>query len=483
MAAVTRLIAIDLGADSGRVVLGTLTGGKLAMQVVHRFANTPQRVAGHLRWDIDALWRGIREGLRLARAQAGGPVASIAVDTWGVDYALLDAAGNVLDQPIHYRDERTVGVPETVAQLVSAEEQFARTGTRGLIFNTAFQVFAEQRERPELLKRAHRLITVPDLLGFWLSGTMANEWSNAGTSGLTIAGKPEWDRNLISELGLPDHLFGPIVRSGADLGAMKAELAQELGFAERPRIIAPGCHDTASAVAAMPTAVPGTAFISCGTWSLMGVLLTKPVTGAEAFASGLSNEIAVDGRIRLLKNIMGLWVWQECRRDLQGEGVDLSHAALAELATNTAPQSAVFDIDHPSLLVPSSAGERMIDRVRRLGGALPMATPGELFRRITEALAAAYAKTRLDLEHITGQPVRALSLMGGGCHNKLLCQLTADACGVPVLAGPDEGTALGNLLVQARSLGLVDDAGMAAVSAASSEIASYTPGARVAAGR
>jgi rhamnulokinase len=482
VAAVTHLIAVDLGADSGRVVLGTLRDGKLAMDVVHRFANTPQHVAGHLRWDLTALWNGIREGLRLASRQAGGPVASIAVDTWGVDYGLVDASGELLDQPIHYRDERTVGIPEAVAQVVPPEEHFARTGTRGLVFNTVYQVVAEQRERPELLQRAHRLLTIPDLLGYWLSGTMANEWSNAGTTGLTIAGKPEWDRALIAQLGLPDHLFGPIVRSGADLGPLRAELACELGFATAPRIIAPGCHDTASAVASMPTAERGTAFISCGTWSLMGVLLKGPVTGPEAFTRDLSNEIAVDGRIRLLKNIMGLWVWQECRRDLLAEGVELSHAELAALATAAVPQSATFDIDHPSLLVPSSAGERMIDRVRRLGGNLPMTAPGDLFRRITEALAAAYAKTRLDLERITGEPVRAISLMGGGCRNKLLCQLTAEACSVTVLAGPDEGTAFGNLLVQARSLGLVDDAGMAAVSAASSEIATYVPGSRLAAG-
>ena len=474
-----QMIAIDLGADSGRVVLGTLTGDRLTLDVVHRFANTPQQVAGHLRWNIHALWSGIRKGIHLAKKNAVEPVASIGIDTWGVDFGLVDQAGQLIDQPIHYRDERNHGMPELVHAIVPREELFARTGTRSLVINTIFQLVAINRSAPDLLRSAHRLLTIPDLFSCWLSGTQANEWSNAGTTGLTLAGKPEWDRKLITQLGLPNHLFGTIVKSAADLGPLRDELAAELGFSERPRIIAPGCHDTASAVAAMPTSASGTAYISCGTWSLMGVLADQPATGADALAADLSNEIAVDGRIRLLKNIMGLWVWQECRRDLVAEGTELSHAELAELAAAAPAAADVIDIDHPSLLTQSRPDDRMIDRIRRLASAqnLAAATPGELFRRITEGLAAAYARCRTGLEQVTGQPITAISLMGGGCRNRLLCQLTADACRVPVLAGPDEGTALGNLLVQARSLGLVDDAGMARVSAASSELATFTPAA------
>lgn len=472
-----QMIAIDLGADSGRVVLGTLSGERLTMEVVHRFANTPQQVNGHLRWDLPALWLGIRTGIRLAKQQANGPVSSIGIDTWGVDFGLVDQAGELIDQPIHYRDERNIGMPELVHVVVPCEELFARTGTRSLVINTIFQLVALQRSHPELLRRATRLLTIPDVFNCWMSGTQANEWSNAGTTGLTCAGKPEWDRRLIAQLGLPDHVFGPIVRSGADLGPLRDSLATELGFSERPRVIAPGCHDTASAVAAMPSSAPGTAFISCGTWSLMGVLADHPATDAAALEADLSNEIAVDGRIRLLKNIMGLWVWQECRRDLIAEGTELSHAQLADLATAASAQTPTVHIDDESLLTPSRAGDRMIDRVRRLAAvhSLPAATPGELFRRITEALAAAYASARIGLERATGQRISAISLMGGGCRNRLLCQLTADACGVTVLAGPDEGTALGNLLVQARTLGQVDDAGMARVSAASSEISTFSP--------
>ena len=473
-------IAVDLGADSGRVVLGTFAAGVFSLDVTHRFANTPQRVDSLLRWDLDALWQGIRTGIRLARERSVDPVLSIGVDTWGVDYGLVDARGELIDAPVHYRAERNLAMPDKVHARIPKAELFARSGTRGLVFNTIFQLMAEQEQRPELLRRAHLLLTIPDLLGHRLCGVMANEWSNAGTSGLTVAGRPEWDHELIARLGLPGHLFGGIVRSGSVLGPLRPELADELGFTgDLPLVVAPGCHDTASAVASMPTAEAGTAFISCGTWSLMGVLNDRPVVTPEAFAADLSNEIAVDGRIRLLKNIMGLWVWQECRRDLIAAGTELSHAELAALTESAAPAGTTIDIDRIELLPQSQPHDRMIDRVRRQATQLGLAceAPGDLFRRIVEGLASAYQRTRVALEEATGRPVRRISLMGGGCRNRLLCQLTADATGLEILAGPDEGTALGNLLVQARGLGLLDDAGMARVSAASSEIQTYRPGA------
>ncbi len=473
----TNLVAIDLGADSGRVVLGSLAGGRFQLSVVHRFANVPQTLPDGLHWDIPALWAGICEGLALARSQADGPVASIGIDTWGVDYALVDQNGQLQEPPWHYRDGRTTGQAEAVDQVIPRAELFARTGTRSLSFNTIYQLVAAHAANPASLARPQdRLLTIPDLFTYRLCGIQVNEWTNAGTTGLTRAGKPEWDHELIARLGLPAHLFGSIVRPGTVVGTLLPALAAELGYAtDQTRVIVPGCHDTASAVAAMPTTAPGTAFISCGTWSLMGVLADEPATGADALAADLSNEIAVDGRIRLLQNIMGLWVWQECRRDLIVQGTELSHAELARLAAAALPAGQTFAINDPSLLAPSSAGVPMIDRVRALAGGLPTATPGELFRRITEALAAAYARCRNDLERVTGVRITALSLMGGGCRNELLCQLTADACGVEVIAGPDEGTALGNLLVQARSLGLVDAAGMADLAAASTAAVRYRP--------
>ena len=467
-------IAIDLGADSGRVVLGSFDGTRFDRDVVHRFANTPQRVDGLLRWDLESLWLGITTGLRLAQERAGEAIASVGVDTWGVDYGLLDDQGQLIDQPVHYRAERNLSQPERTYRTMSQADLFARSGTRSLPFNTIFQLLAEREQRPALLQRAARLLTMPDLLAWKLSGVMANEWSNAGTTGLTRAGQPAWDTGLMELLGIPSRLFGAIVSSGTVLGPALSTL----GFAfPAPQVMTVGGHDTASAVAAMPTAAAGTAFISCGTWSLMGVLTPTPVTTMAALSGGLSNEIAVDGRIRLLKNIMGLWVWQECRRDLIAEGRELGHAELAALAAAAAPEHLTIDIDASELFPPSQPHDRMIERVRRQATVLglPAATPGDLFRRLVEGLAAAYQKARLALEQATGTPVQGISLMGGGCRNQLLCQLTADATGLPITAGPDEGTALGNLLVQARGLGLLDAVGMAWVSAASSELATYRP--------
>lgn len=455
-----RCLAIDLGADSGRVILGMTGEDGIRQEVLHRFPNQPRRGAdGHLRWDLESLWDGIREGLRLGAAR--GPIASIAVDTWGVDYGLVDAQGHLLAAPFHYRDARTEGIAAEIEGRFGKAALFARTGTRSLPFNTIFQLVAHQRAAPEQVAQAHRLLTIPDLLAFRLSGVMANEWTNAGTTGLTRAGQMAWDRELIQDLGLPGHLFGPIVRPGSILGPMLPDLAQNLGFTGAvPRIIAPGAHDTASAIAAMPVADAGTAYISCGTWSLMGVLRDQPLTTPMALAADLSNEVSVDGRVRLLRNIMGLWVWQECRRDRLAEGLDADHGALAALAAAAAPgpvtlAQGAIDLNHLDFLAPSTPGDRMLDRLRRHAAARGLNTTddGAVFRRITEALAAAYAACRTGLEEATGTPITRICLLGGGVRNRLLCELTGQACSLPVLIGSEEATALGNLLVQVRALG------------------------------
>ena len=455
-----RCLAVDLGADSGRVILGTEVGAEIHQEVLHRFPNVPQRAAdGSLHWDIEALWTGILAGLRLGAAT--GPIDSIAVDTWGVDDGLVAAEGNLLEAPYHYRDARTEGIAEEVTGLFGRETLFARTGTRSLPFNTVFQLVAHQRHDPGLLARAHRLLTIPDLLAYRLSDTMANEWTNAGTTGLTKAGEPAWDLELIRDLGLPEHLFGTIVRPGTILASLRPDLVTSLGFTGRaPRIVAPGAHDTASAIAAMPVSDAGTAYISCGTWSLMGVLCDRPLTTPAALAADLSNEVSVDGRTRLLRNIMGLWVWQECRRDRLAEGLDADHGALAALAA-AAPEgpltlaAGAIDINHPDFLPPSVPGNRMLDRLRRHAAArgLACADDGALFRRITEALAAAYAACRTGLEEATGQSITRICLLGGGVRNRLLCDLTSQASGLPILVGSEEATALGNLTVQVRALG------------------------------
>ena len=472
-----RIAAIDLGAESGRVVVGTLEGGRCTLTVAHRFANRPRQTADGLRWDLDDLKAGIIAGLRAAAAQ--GPLAAIGVDTWGVDYGLVDSAGQLLEAPWHYRDPRTEGISDEIALRCGADALFARTGTAALPFNTIYQLVAHQRRDPALLARAHRLLTIPDLLHHWLSGTMANEWSNAGTTGLTTAGKMAWDRELIAEIGLPAHLFGSMVASGSRLGELRPELMAACGMVgSAPAIIAPACHDTASAVAAVPGDAGRAAWISCGTWSLMGLVTDQPVATSAARAAKLSNEVAYDGRTRLLTNIMGLWVLQECRRTWAASGGPDDYAAITALAEAAAP-GAVVEVDDPRFFAPGASGDTMPERVvawcREHGQPVPD-SPGAIARAILTGLAQAYRKTLDRLRTVTGAAPEVVHLIGGGSRNRLLCRLTAEACGLTVLAGPDEATALGNVLVQARGLGvIVNDEQVRAVAIASAQVERFAP--------
>ena len=479
-----RVAAIDLGAESGRVVVGTITNGRCELTVAHRFANRPRQTAGGFRWDLEDLKAGITAGIKAAAA--AGPLAAIGVDTWGVDYGLVDAQGRLLEEPWHYRDPRTNGISDELAARFGADALFARTGTAALPFNTIYQVVAHQRRDPALLARAHRLLTIPDLLHLWLSGTMANEWSNAGTTGLTQAGAMAWDRQLIAELGLPDHLFGEIVPSGSTLGNLRPELMTACGITgPAPAIIVPACHDTGSAVAAVPGDATKAAWISCGTWSLMGLVTDRPVATPAARAAKLSNEVAWDGRTRLLTNIMGLWVLQECRRIWAVTGGPDDYVTITKLA-EASTCTAVVDVDDPRFFGPGAPGDTMPERVvawcRERGQPVP-AAPGDIARAILAGLARAYRRTLDALRQVAGVEPSVVHLIGGGSRNRLLCRLTADACGLPVVAGPDEATALGNVLVQARGLGLVADAeAMRELAIASAGVERFTPAGRAAGG-
>jgi len=451
-----RLIAIDLGAESGRVVVGTLTADRLDLDVVHRFRNGARQVAGAWRWDVRALWQGIRDGL--ARAAAGGPVAAIGVDTWGVDYALVDAVGELVEDPVSHRDPRTAGVLDQVHARLPAAAIYARNGVPPLAINTLYQLVAHQRDAPAALARAARLLMIPDLFHFWLSGELANERTDAGTSQLTVAGAARWDVELIGRLGLPAGLFGPIRDPGTRLGRLRPQLCRELGFASAPWIVLPAAHDTASAVAASPGDPDTTAYVSSGTWSLMGCVLDAPLLDASALAGGLSNEIAADGRIRLNKNIMGLWLVQELRRDLAAAGRERSYAELANLAAAAPASCRPLAVDDQRFLAPASDSDRMLDRVHawcREHSEAPPADDGALMRLVFDGLAVAYARCLADLERVTGRRFTAVHVIGGGSQNGVLNQLTADACARPVIAGPAEATALGNLLVQAVGAGLL----------------------------
>ncbi|MBA2479206.1 MAG: rhamnulokinase, partial [Planctomycetes bacterium] len=438
-----------------------------------------------LRWDLESLWAGIIAGIAAAAARAGS-IQSIGIDCWGVDYVLVDQAGTPLEAPYHHRDGRTAGIPEEVYRIIPEAELFARTGTAPLAFNTIFQLVAARKADPQLLARAHRLLTMPDYLHYRLCGRMANEWTNAGTTGLTVAGKPEWDAQLLARLGIPAQLLSPPVRPGTRLGAMTGALAARLGLSEPPMITVPACHDTASAVASLPARLPfagledaARAFISSGTWSLMGTLVPAAITGEDSRLSRLSNEIAADGRIRLLKNIMGLWVVQECRRAFALAGRDHTYERLTALAVAAAPGTLALDVDDARFFPPGIPGDTMPDRVRAWFAerSAPIADDdGLIVRRVLEGLAAGYARSCAALERVTGTPLAAIQVLGGGCQNALLCQLTADACARPVAAGPVEAAVLGNLVVQARGMGwIADDRAASDVISRSIAVSTYLP--------
>jgi len=427
--------AVDLGASSGRVVTGRLAGDRVVLQERHRFANRPVRLPGGLHWNLLALFAETLDGLRRA-----GPVAGVGVDTWGVDYALLDDAGRVLGLPHHYRDTRTAGMIERACARVSGEELYAVTGIQTLAINTIFQLLAD--EGSPALRDASAIALVPDLLAYWLSGVMANERTNASTTGLLDARRGEWARALIERLGLPGGPFGELVEPGTQLGGLLAH--HDLGGAP---VFAVASHDTASAYVAAPVRDEHAAILSSGTWSLLGLELGQPALGEAAREANLTNERGVDGTTRLLKNVMGLWLEQECARIW-----DAPFAELHRLAAEAPTDVPLFDPDDEAFLAGGDVPGLIADACRR-SGQRPPASRGEVVRAIHTSLAAKYRHVLERLEAATGRDVRTLHVIGGGARNALLCRLTADLTGREVLAGPVEATALGNVLVQLRAAG------------------------------
>ncbi|MEU4561060.1 rhamnulokinase family protein [Actinoplanes sp. NPDC023936] len=416
--------AVDLGASSGRVVVGRLGDGKLELEVVHRFPNEPVRVGGTLHWDILSLYRGMIEGLRKA-----GPVASIGIDSWAVDYGLLDASGALLGNPVHYRDARTDGVAGRLGDL------YRVNGLQTLPFNTVYQLVAA-RETPQY-QAARSLLLVPDLLAYWLTGEIGAEYTNASTTGLLDVRTREWSSSLISRLDLRADLLPPIRHPG-----------DVIGYYEGTPVVAVGSHDTASAIVGVPAEGTGFAYISCGTWSLVGLELDEPVLSDASRAANFTNEGGVDSTIRYLRNVMGLWPLQECLREWGSPSLpELLRAAAAE------PLLAyVVDLDDPVFMPPGD----MEGRLRKMAGLPAGAGRATITRCILDSLALAQRRAVRQARELSGRDVSTVHLVGGGALNELLCQLTADACGLPVLAGPVEATALGNLLVQARAAGVVE---------------------------
>jgi rhamnulokinase len=443
----TEFAAIDLGASSGRVVLGRLAGGVMALQELHRFPNRPVRLPDGLRWNLLHLFTEAAGALR------GRSLGGVGVDTWGVDYALLDEHRRVLGLPFHYRDRRTEGVIERTPDL------YAVTGIQTMPINTVYQLLVDDR-----VADAHAIALVPDLLAYWLSGELANERTNASTTGLMDARTGEWSRDLIARLGLPTRPFGALVEPGVELGPALAH--HEI---DAP-VLTVASHDTASAYAATPIRDEHAAILSSGTWSLLGVELSAPVLTPVAREANLTNERGVDGTIRLLKNVMGLWLEQECARVWDEPFTELHRQAL-----DARPDVPLFDPDQDEFLPPGDMPARIAAACRRTGQPPPEGRGGTV-RSIFVSLACKYRLVLDGLEAVAGREIRVLHLIGGGARNELLCRLTADLTGREIIAGPVEATALGNLLVQARGAGELGSlADMRAVAAASVTQSRYEP--------
>ncbi|MHB1593375.1 MAG: rhamnulokinase [Streptosporangiaceae bacterium] len=440
--------AVDLGASSGRVMVGVAGRDCLEVRPVHRFPNVPVTEGGTLRWDLPRLHGEMLGGLR--KAAAGCRLASVGIDAWGVDYGLLDAGGALLGNPVHYRDSRTDGVAEQVMRRVPASELYAVTGIQNLPINTVFQLVAAAGTAD--LSAADTLLLIPDLMGYLLTGEKGAEVTNASTTALFDVRSGTWATALMERLGIPPRLFPPLRRPGEVIGVIgslagggAAELAGTL-------VLAVGSHDTASAVAGVPAASPAFAYISCGTWSLVGVELTAPVLTEASRAANFTNETGIDGTVRYLRNVMGLWLLQESLRIWSDGGTGVDLAGLMDAAARVRPLRSVLDPDDPAFLAPGDMPARIARACRRTGQPVPE-SPGEHARCILDSLALAYRRAIRQAQELSGQHVDVVHIVGGGSRNALLCQLTADACGLPVVAGPAEAATIGNVLAQARALG------------------------------
>lgn len=468
-----KILALDLGAESGRGLIGSFDGDRLSLEVVHRFANGGVATLDTLHWDVLGLWREILATLRKAEAEHG-PLASVGVDTWGVDFALLGRDGTLLGNPRHYRDPHTETIMDEAFGKVPRADIFRRTGIQFMRFNTLFQLLALMRDRSPLLGVAETMLLIPDLFHFWMTGIKANETTNASTSQMIDPFSRTWARDLIAAFGIPDRILGTLIQPGTVLGPLRSGVALLAGVSPIP-VIAPATHDTAAAVAAVPAQGESWAYISSGTWSLMGIETKTPRTDERALAVNFTNEGGVGGTIRLLKNIMGLWLVQECRRAWERGGVTYDYAALMKMAEAAPPFACIINPDDASFILPPSMPAAIAEYCKKTGQTAPE-EPGSVVRCALESLALRYRWVLERLEELSGRRLETIHIVGGGCQNTLLCQLAADACNRPVVAGPVEATAIGNLLVQALGLGLIGSlAEGRAVVRRSFEVRTYEP--------
>jgi rhamnulokinase len=440
-------LACDLGAESGRLMLGTLRDQRLTLEELHRFPNEPIRSGASIHWDIERLFEELKLGLRKA-AERRLPISSISTDSWGVDYVLVDEAGRVMPPTFHYRDPRTALGTENIKSRVDWKTIFEETGIQFMPLNTLFQLGAET---PERLAEAKQLLTIGDAFNFWLSEVARAEESNASTTQLYNPRTKEWSTKLIEAVGLPRHLFPPIVPSASRLGSLKADLAQEVGLSGL-EVVASCTHDTGAAVAGIPARPEAWAYISSGTWSLMGVEVSNPVITEASRELNFTNEVGYGGSIRLLKNISGLWLVQECRRCWKQSGHDFDYAQLAALAAEAPAFRSLIQPMDARFLAPANMPAAISDYCVKTGQPEPK-TPGAFVRCALESLALLYRQTLDELERLLGSKIQRVHIVGGGSRNALLNQFAANALQVPVETGPTEATALGNVVVQAIAMG------------------------------
>ncbi len=470
-------LGIDLGAESGRVIAGLWNGKTLRLEEVHRFPNGPVHLADSIRWDVMRLWSEIQNGLSFAAKKHGPSIVSVGADTWGVDFVLLTKNGEMLGQPYHYRDSRTNGVMEKIFRKVPRSEIFRQTGLQFMQFNTLFQLLALKQNTPELLESADSLLFMPDFVHWCLCGSTYVEFTIASTSQCMNPLSRNWATPLLRKLGLPTGIFPEIRTPGTTLGSIRPALGDRLG-SRKLKVVAPPSHDTASAVAGVPTANTGRsnwAYLSSGTWSLMGVEVQKASLSKRTEELNLTNEGGLDGTYRLLKNIMGLWLVQQCKRAFDARGKPFDYGKLARLAAGSVPLRSLVNPDDSRFLNPPDMPKAIQDFCRQTKQPVPK-SEGELVRCAYESLALKYRQVLGWLEELAGNRIEVIHIVGGGSKSDILNQFTADACQRPVLAGPVEATAMGNLLVQVRSSGELSSlAEMRSVIRNSTQVKTYKP--------
>lgn len=449
-------LAVDLGASSGRVLGGRFDGTTLQLEEVHRFDNGPVAFAGHLHWDVLRLWQNVKDGLRGASTKFGGAISSVGVDTWGVDFALLGKNDELLGNPYHYRDPRTHGILERSFQQVSREDIFAETGLQFMEINSLYQFIAMREANSSLLNAAESMLMMPDLFHWLLTGIKSNELTNATTTQMFNPQTKRWSEKLIQGFDLPQRIFNDVIAPGTKLGPLNMDVAEHTGL-HGAQVVVPGTHDTASAVVAVPAKsepgkMPNWCYISSGTWSLMGVETPHPIINDRCAEYNFTNEGGVYGTTRLLKNIAGLWLVQECRRIWKQRGHEYGYSDLVRMSQDATPLASFVNPDHADFVAPQDMPAQIREFCQRTGQNVP-STDGAIIRCVLESLAMRYRVVHRTLQELTETKIDTIHIVGGGTQNQLLCQMAADACNCQVVAGPVEATAIGNLMLQAVASG------------------------------